>query len=116
MRRIVVSTLLAGALSVPAFADPLVITPDAGATSQSAGLSADQGVPAAGPRYAAASAPNLGGGFIEFLFGGARSAQPSDQAAQPQTAMATPAGDAHQPIDPQFEPQVVAYQGDEQPG
>jgi lipoprotein-anchoring transpeptidase ErfK/SrfK len=114
MRRIVVSTLLAGALSVPAFADPLLIAPDAGAASQSVGLSADQGT--ARPRYAAASGANLGGGFIEFLFGGARGAQPSDQPALPQTAMGTPAGDGHPPIDPQFEPQVVAYQGDEQPG
>ena len=111
MRRIVVSALLLSALYVPAFADPLLGAPDSGAAAQN------------GPRYAAVSGPNMGGGFIEFLFGGgARSSQPASGAqpdsaqpdgAQPQNA---PAGEVHGPIDPRFEPQVVDYDGNEKPG
>jgi lipoprotein-anchoring transpeptidase ErfK/SrfK len=60
MRLTLVSALLASALcgvafDTPSFADPLLIAPDASAAQ----------------RPAPASAPNLGGGFIEFLFGGA---------------------------------------------
>ncbi len=132
MRRIFVSALLLGALYVPAGADPLQITPDAYAASQP--LPAD----AARPRYVEANQPNLGGGFIEFLFGGAvrqptaaRAYQPAlpDYQADPTplpramregpipTNALSGLGDAaHPPVDPKYDRQVVAYGGDEQPG
>jgi len=94
MRRTFVSALLASALYVPAWADPLPITPDAYAASQSAsaGAESDRGAaqsaaPAAANvdrrRYAQAGGPNLGGGFIEFLFSGAAREPAVPRAYQP---------------------------------
>ena len=139
MRRIFVSALLASALYVPASADPLQIAPDSSAANQSANGAepfdprAEQG----GQRYAEAREPNLGGGFIEFLFGGParpwnapRAYQPEpdyqpDAAAEPSALQSAPASSyaapmlgqtAHAPIDPKYDRQVVAYDGDEHPG
>lgn len=73
------------------------------------------------------SQPNLGGGFIEFLFGGqnARSQQSGAQPAypgsyqpgmyqnqQPQMAYANPQAR----VDPRYNKQVVPYSGNEKPG
>jgi lipoprotein-anchoring transpeptidase ErfK/SrfK len=73
MRRVFVSALVLSALSVPAsygtvWAGPLQLTPDANAA-----LPPDQNGGAAQPQQqrSAQIQSNLGGGFIELLFGGA---------------------------------------------
>ncbi len=146
MRRILLSALLVSALCVPAGADPLQIAPDAYVASEGAAASAatDSGAAAGGRRYVDAGQPNLGGGFIEFLFGGAarqasvpRAYQPSPAADQPQPAPPPPLAPpplasrdapaqgyapaalgevAHPPVDPKYDRQVVDYVGDEKPG
>jgi lipoprotein-anchoring transpeptidase ErfK/SrfK len=156
MRRICVPALLASALSVPALADPLAITPDAYAASQSVhagAVPAPQAAaqPADRQRYVQAGQANLGGGFIQFLFSGAarepvvprpfqptpdyqgdaRASQPippeylPDPASQAsvtgtesqQAYTPSSQGDmAHQPADPKYDRQLVAYKSDEQPG
>jgi lipoprotein-anchoring transpeptidase ErfK/SrfK len=81
---------------------------------------------------ATAPQPNLGGGFLEFLFGGGQTAQPRYAAPPPVYAPppaappvyanvgpAEPTPTRRPPpfnIDPQFLPRVIAYEGDEQPG
>lgn len=126
MRRICVSTLVLSGLVVPAFADPLQIAPQAYDHAPPA--------PPARQMYAAAQ-PNLGGGFIEFLFGGARQgpsapsyrapAEAQESAEQRQASL--PVNDLddaassyaeaqHAPIDPKYERQVVAFDGKEAPG
>jgi lipoprotein-anchoring transpeptidase ErfK/SrfK len=94
---------------------------------------ADQPQPAAPMRNAYAERSNLGGGFIEFLFGGGLSQgqpgrqqplyqqQPSyePQRALPQTLLRPQedaADPARRPLDPQYEKQVVAYDGKERAG
>ncbi len=147
MRRILVSALLASAFYVPAWADPLQIAPDAdpGRQSVTAGASPQQDAVAVRQRFAAttqqpyagSNQTNMGGGFIEFLFGGAarppavpRPYQPAmpdyqtDPAAQPsympdpQQGYA-PSGDgdlAHASPDPKYNRQTVEYTGKESPG
>jgi lipoprotein-anchoring transpeptidase ErfK/SrfK len=106
----------------PAFAGPMAITPDRAAT-------AAPEPPQPQVRYAAAGDPRLGGGFIEFLFGGGASPPPffaapqpyatRGDAGQPIYARAVP-GDAidpaHAAVDPRYRRQVVAYDGKEGPG
>jgi lipoprotein-anchoring transpeptidase ErfK/SrfK len=119
MRSVFFCACLMGALCSSAFADPIAINPDAYALSQSADAAAKRGADSiSGQRYAQASQPNLGGGFIEFLFGGgARAASPSYQAV-PQAYQGAPPQDqpapapqqdyaAQQPYPPQqgYEPQ-----------
>jgi lipoprotein-anchoring transpeptidase ErfK/SrfK len=149
MRRIFASALLASAFHVSAWADPLQLTPDTFAASPSvnaAAASQPGAVDVGRQRYAAANQQpyadanqaNMGGGFIEFLFGGAarppsvpRAYQPAmpeyqtDPAALPDTMRNDPAqgyapsgdGDmAHAPPDPKFNRQVVEYTGKEAPG
>jgi lipoprotein-anchoring transpeptidase ErfK/SrfK len=70
MRRVFVSALVLSALSVPTcygtvWAGPLQITPDV-----NVGPPQEQSGAPAQPRFAQTQA-NLGGGFIEFVFGGA---------------------------------------------
>jgi lipoprotein-anchoring transpeptidase ErfK/SrfK len=62
--------------------------------------------------------PNLGGGFVEFLFGGGSTA-PSNPYGRYQTARGEPpewAEARRAEADPRYQRQVVAYQGSEQPG
>jgi len=122
MRRIIFCAFLAG-VSTPAWADPIAITADAA-------VAARQGTDTVSEnRYAEASQPNLGGGFIEFLFGGGtrQPAAPQYQSSPPQyqPAPASPAqayapssqGDMTQgQADPKFDRQVVDYAGNEEPG
>jgi lipoprotein-anchoring transpeptidase ErfK/SrfK len=75
MRRAVVCALLTSALSVPAWAGPLQIAPDAGAAPPDPG--------AAQPQRYAAQQSNLGGGFIQMLFGGAPREAAVPRAYQP---------------------------------
>ncbi len=64
----------------------------------------------------AATRGNMGGGFIEFLFGGGEAAPSSRYARQP-AAVFSPADEAaRRAMDPQFLPQTVAYDGTEKPG
>jgi lipoprotein-anchoring transpeptidase ErfK/SrfK len=119
MQRLVFSAL---ALSVVA-ADPAIAGPQSfpvdgsnpGSSWQSGELRADP------PRR-----PNLGGGFIEFLFGGGRAmrAAPNDpgyeQAAPSwQQARGEPAERSQwsrRVSDPRFNRQIVDYSGEEKPG
>jgi lipoprotein-anchoring transpeptidase ErfK/SrfK len=80
MRRAFVSALVLSAISAPAsygtaWAGPLQITPEAYAASPGSSAAApnDQGGGAMAPQRYAQTMPqsNLGGGFIQFLFGGA---------------------------------------------
>jgi lipoprotein-anchoring transpeptidase ErfK/SrfK len=141
MRRIYISALLVSAFYGSAcygsaFADPLQINPDAYAASQRWN---DQQQPPQ-QQTADAAQSNLGGGFLEFLFHGAQPQaprayqQPSGyqpapsyyQPAPQSNVMNDPApgyapsadGDMaqHQPIDPKFERQTVAYGSREAPG
>jgi lipoprotein-anchoring transpeptidase ErfK/SrfK len=119
MQRLVLSAL---ALSVVA-TDPAIAGPQSfpidgsspGSGWQSAELRADP------PRR-----PNLGGGFLEFLFGGGRPrAAPNGPAAYEQAAPSwrqargEPAERSEwsrRPSDPRFDRHVVDYSGDEKPG
>ena len=134
MRRIFVSALGMSALCFPACADPLHIMPDAYAAGPRADAAA---APVQVQRFAAAGQSNLGGGFIEFLFGGAQQSS-LPRAYQPMTpdyqadptplpramreapiAAFTPStlGDmGHLPVDPKYDRQIVNYNGQEQPG
>jgi len=143
MRRICISALVFGAFSVPAFAGPLSITP--GTYNAAQGVERDRvpvatipGAPvaaAAGPVRVADAQANLGGGFIQFLFGGGPQAAAAPQTypqatavppeAQPQTAALGSDPDAatadaddggHAPVDAKYDRQVVAYTGKETPG
>jgi lipoprotein-anchoring transpeptidase ErfK/SrfK len=139
MRRICVSALLVSALSVSAWADPLQITPGAYGAGDGQNPPERSAAPAAGspPVYAAVAQPNLGGGFIQFLFGGAAPDGSYPHAYQPAPAAAQPAlqpqpaaltsepdpsdaapgtGEDHPAVDPKFDRQLVAYSGTEQPG
>jgi lipoprotein-anchoring transpeptidase ErfK/SrfK len=63
--------------------------------------------------------PSLGGGFVEFLFGGRPTAAPDPYAARYQTARGEPpewAEARRAEADPRYQRQVVAYEGTEQPG
>jgi lipoprotein-anchoring transpeptidase ErfK/SrfK len=110
MRRVVVSALLASALSAPALAGPLQIGPDA------AQAQLDQG--SAQPQRTAAQQSNMGGGFIQFLFGGAMREPTVPRAYQPApdqqprgyqpTAAATPDYGPQQTSMPDYGPQQAS--------
>jgi lipoprotein-anchoring transpeptidase ErfK/SrfK len=99
---------------------PVVIHPDQSATP-----------PVAAPmRTASAERPNMGGGFIEFLFGdgqgqGGYQQQPSYQPQRPMLQPAEPQQTMRQPelseparpaFDPKYEKQIVEYDGKEGAG
>jgi lipoprotein-anchoring transpeptidase ErfK/SrfK len=138
MQRIVITTLVSSVLgTVSALAQPMSISP------YSAPPQRMQAVPpqpqyapqqvVAQPRYANPDRSDMGGGFIEFLFGGGaappppayqpQQVQPAYQQQQmqmqPAYAPARPmfeAQPAHPAADPRFMRQVVAYDGNETPG
>jgi lipoprotein-anchoring transpeptidase ErfK/SrfK len=134
MLRVFVSALLASAFYVPASAEPFRIAPDSYAASQTGAEPFDpRGGQGDEQRYGDTGQPNLGGGFIEFLFGGAarewgapRPYQPAPPDYEPAAAAepGAPAGyasprygpAAHAPIDPKYDRQLVNYDGDEHPG
>ncbi len=94
MRRMFVSALLLSALCVPAWAEPLsnILNPANAPLSQDAASEAARAVaPAAAPLRLAAAQPDLGGGFIQFLFGGT-----ADDASQ-SSAYRTEAGQGSLP-------------------
>jgi len=88
---------------------PVVIHPDQSATP-----------PVAAPiRIASADRPNLGGGFIEFLFGDGQGHGGYQQPSyQPQQTMRQPelSEPARPAFDPKYEKQVVEYDGKESAG
>ena len=140
MRRMFVSALLASALYVPASAGPLQLAPGAypDARDSNAADPSDQRAGVGGQRYVDASQSNFGGGFIEFLFGGAAGQRSVPRAYQPappdyyqadpgaaralpngpQLSYGAPAADgtSHPPVDPKFDRQIVAFDGSEKPG
>ena len=140
MRRISIAALVLSVLSVPALAEPLSINPgayNAGSVvaPPDAPASATEAMPTTPPVRVADAQANLGGGFLQFLFGGPPSrAEPQSYAPVPNAAMpaapaqiATLGGDAdaaaadagddgHPPVDPKFDRQVVAYDGKEPAG
>ena len=142
MRRTLVSALVLSAMTAPAWAGPLQLNPDAYTAAPDQGGAAAQAQPQAPPRYAQPQA-NLGGGFIEFLFGGAarepmvqrpfqplpepypHGYQPGQPDADPQQASLTgnydpqnlaPGEMTHPPVDPKYDRQVVDYPTEEKPG
>ena len=77
------------------------------------------GAALAAPPYHTELAPDLGGGFIEFLFGGRPMAPPDPYAGRYQTARGEPPewADARRAeADPRYQRQVIAYEGTEKPG
>jgi lipoprotein-anchoring transpeptidase ErfK/SrfK len=120
MSRFLASALVLGLLAAPAAAGPLRILPDA----PRFGAYAEPPVgapPALAPEPAPvqyAAAPQMGGGFIEFLFGGGRPVAPPRHYQQ-EPAYGRPAvgyEPARPAMDPRFERQVIRYSGDEKPG
>ena len=136
MRLIFVSVLGMSALCVPACADPLQLMPAASMAMPSAETAVAPDAHAIGGQRYSPSRSNLGGGFIEFLFGSgqqslARTYQqiaPDYQADPtplpramrdgpiPAYAPATLGDMQHPPVDPKYDRQVVAYDGREQVG
>lgn len=122
MQRCVLAALLVSAIGgSSALAAPLSLSPQKYRTSSA---------PEPAPVQQIANNPNLGGGFIEFLFGGGRGADPymgRHQIAPPDPYGAPPmmrargepgelAEPARRDMDPRFRRQVVEYEGDERPG
>jgi lipoprotein-anchoring transpeptidase ErfK/SrfK len=129
MKSPVLTALVVSLLGIaPALADPLLLQPDRYSDANARPVYADSMVPETSPAIAppvvqvAASQPdiNLGGGFIEFLFGGGRSVAPprpsSDILARGEPVERTEAVDPRLNIDPKFQKQVVAYHGSEPAG
>jgi lipoprotein-anchoring transpeptidase ErfK/SrfK len=154
MRRILASALFASALCGPAWADPLAIIP--GGNAAAPGFQVDQGGArplsqaaandqesiARDQRYAAQAAQppmvqasaappavagnSMGGGFIEFLFGGAAREPAVPRPFQPPTPGyasseqgAMPVADTeltHPAVDPKYDRQQVDYSGSEKSG
>jgi lipoprotein-anchoring transpeptidase ErfK/SrfK len=129
MQRICVLALLVGAFHVSAWAEPLQLIPGSSAVGGSSSPEQQTTVPeaATAPAYAAAS-HNLGGGFIQFLFGGAAAQVAGTSASEPVhaalvTASSAPSDEAdataaaaQQAADAKYDRQVVAYDGKEPPG
>jgi lipoprotein-anchoring transpeptidase ErfK/SrfK len=136
MQRHVFFALVMGALGIAsANAEPLSLQPQRYAeaninrpaapayvapqgTHQAAPVVADRAPPV---QYAANdSNPNLGGGFIEFLFSGGRvpPRPPVDMMARAEPYAAQPdvAADPSRQMDPKYLKQVVEYHGPEAPG
>jgi lipoprotein-anchoring transpeptidase ErfK/SrfK len=142
MRRAFVSALVLGALSVPASyeaasAGPLQLTLDHPPPMDQSSPVDPQPQP---QQRVAQPQSNLGGGFIQFLFGGAareplpepnprgyQPGQPDDEAQQaaltqlssndPATFVPSSQGDmAHPPVDPKYDRQLVDYRSEEKPG
>jgi len=127
MHRSVLSALLINVvLLLPAAAEPLSITPNLAANPT--------GRPASPPeRYAATDQPPLGGGFIQFIFGGVGTQPAASPALSPvttgslgrdpnygydttDTIAPVEAASPEAELDPRYRKQRVAYSGPERPG
>ena len=119
MKHVAFTALLASALSAAAHADPMSLQADRYSNYRAApSYVAPQSTPRP-VRYAAVeSDPNLGGGFIEFLFNGRRAPRP--QADIQHTTYNTPSHEPAVPerreMDPKYLKQVVPYSGNEKAG
>jgi lipoprotein-anchoring transpeptidase ErfK/SrfK len=113
MKPVTFFALAMGALGVvPASAEPMSLQ-----SERYARVAPDYATPRQPQQagYAAADPrPELGGGFIEFLFGGGRPVARPRAAAE--VAYAAPGVPARPALDPKYEKQVVAYSGHEKPG
>lgn len=98
--------LLAVSLAMSARAEPFALDPDGYANAMTA---------APAPRGAAFHG-NMGGGFIEFLFGGGDAGRHARGERAPQPVASAPGYGARALLDPKFLPQTVAYAGPEKPG
>jgi lipoprotein-anchoring transpeptidase ErfK/SrfK len=134
MQRHVFSALVLSAFGmISAHAEPLSLQPDSygqiAARADMPAFAAPQAAPVqamaerpTAVRYAATNSDaNLGGGFIEFLFSGGRTAPPrppSDVEANAAPYDAQP--EVREPVraamDPKYLKQIVAYAGAEKPG
>jgi lipoprotein-anchoring transpeptidase ErfK/SrfK len=108
-------------LEPPRDADSAMVAPAGPPQGLSQGLSQAPAQASSQPQTRVAARGDMGGGFIQFLFGGGNAndaaAAPSYQVAAPAAAMPTADQDgAHPPMDPRFLPQTVAYTGSEKPG
>jgi lipoprotein-anchoring transpeptidase ErfK/SrfK len=107
MSRVFFSALaMSTLLALPAFAQMLPID---------AAPYGDGAVAPAAPTRVVAAGRDMGGGFIEFLFGGGGDASPRSRYAPSYRGGAEPYG-AQPRLDPKFLPQTVAYEGHEKPG
>ena len=116
MRRVVLPALILNAtLILPALAEPLSIAPPGN-------VLAPQLRQPPYPSRVAADRPNLGGGFLQFVFGGVRPLSAANPQASPEVdvSYSAPSGaepaEAGQEIEPRYLKQRVAYAGAEKPG
>ena len=126
MQRILCSALLVSALaSAPALAEPMSLQADRYNTTGSVRRTAPAYIapsPAQPARYASADRAPMGGGFIEFLFGGGPPIAPRPpgdvyaHAGQTSISPEETVDPRRQPIDPKFMKQVVPYMGKEPVG
>jgi lipoprotein-anchoring transpeptidase ErfK/SrfK len=138
MQRLLVTMLATTALgTVSALAQPMSISPYSAPPQRMQTIPAEPQyapqVVAAQPRYS--ERPDMGGGFIEFLFGGGAAPPPprayQQQPMQQMHPMQQPVQPAYVPapvrpmmqaeparasMDPRYMRQTVAYDGNEQPG
>ncbi len=134
MQRMVLAALVSSALAAPSLAEPLSLQADSYAQpayrrTAPAYIAPPQPIPmpqqaASAPvvRYANADPDvNLGGGLIEFLFGGSPPPRPAVDVSARTAVYAIPTqpvtGATERPEpDPRFLRQIVAYGGPEKPG
>jgi lipoprotein-anchoring transpeptidase ErfK/SrfK len=128
MQKLVSTALLASVLGAgAAMADPIPLQADRYSTTGSVRRNAPayvapQAAAQQQPRYASAEPGVMGGGFIEFLFGGgqpvAAPRPPGEVYAHAGHAMPDPVevDPRRLPPDPKFLKQVVPYSGKEKPG
>jgi lipoprotein-anchoring transpeptidase ErfK/SrfK len=120
--------LLAGASLLGAGLDQAAAF-DGAAPPEPTVIYADQPQSGRPMRAAYAERSNLGGGFIEFLFGGLSQGQPDQQQpiyqqqpsyepqpASPMLRQEEASEPAQRPFDPKYEKQMVEYHGKEGPG
>jgi lipoprotein-anchoring transpeptidase ErfK/SrfK len=102
--------------ALPALAAPLSLEPPRDGDSAIIAPAAPIAPPPAPTRMAARG--NMGGGFIEYVFGGGNDAAPAPREQVVAAPAAAPVAeeDARAPIDPKYLPQTVAYTGAEKPG
>jgi lipoprotein-anchoring transpeptidase ErfK/SrfK len=132
MQRICFLAFASALLGASAFSFPAWAAPSDLSTEMSDAPAETAAEPQPKVRYAAAGRGNMGGGFIEFLFGGngggapQRSIYPPGYGARDypryevEPGVRQARGDAEwrgdRPVDPKFRRQVVEYDGGEQPG
>ena len=111
------SALLAATVcAAPAFADPLVLNPVNRLVAPPVAPAQTAPVRSPAPIRVAARSGGMGGGFIQFLFGGGSSRDRYQEESDPYAASAPAIEAAHAPLDPRYLPQTVTYEGAEKAG